>query len=180
MLKHRMANQNYVVNEKIQEKTVLLIDDTGKSFGNQDIEFALDMASSKGLDLVLIAPNANPPVCKIMNFGKFKFEQSKKEKEKKKNSKSIETKEVQVSMRIDKHDLDTKIRNARKFLSQGYRVHVVMRLRGRENSLTDIGFDIMNTIVKECSDVGTVLKPAEHSGNQIILLLASISQEPHE
>lgn len=164
-----------LINENIPYETVLVIDDNGAALGKMPTEEANRIAKEKDLDLVVVSPNANPPVCKIMNYGKYRFEQNKKAKEHKKNQKVINTKEIQVSITIDKHDLDIKIKNARKFLMAGDKVYVAMRLRGRENVMVERGIAIVNSVFEQCKDVGTLPKPATHQGNTISLTIMPLN-----
>ena len=134
------------INEEIRDKEVRLIGDDGEQLGILPIQQAQDIAVEKGMDLVKIAPQAKPPVCKIMDYGKFRFDQLKKEKEAKKNQRVVEIKEIRMSPSIDTNDLNTKMRSAMKFLADGNRVKVTVRFRGREMAHTDIGE--LNTKVK--------------------------------
>ena len=121
-------------------------------------EQALKMAYDKGLDLCLMSAQATPPVCKIMDFGKFRFEREKREKEAKKKQQTVELKEIQLSPRIDTHDFETKLKQARKFLEAGNKVRVVMRFRGREMSHMTIGRELIDKFANDCADIGTVDK----------------------
>ena len=133
---------------------------------------ALKIAESRNLDLVKIAPMAKPPVCKIMDYGKFRFEKAKKEKEAKKNQKIIEIKEVRLSLNIDTHDFDTKINHARKFISQGNKVKVSIRFRGREMGHPEIGLENMKRFAEFCSEFSVVEKPAKMEGRNMLMFLA--------
>ena len=133
---------------------------------------ALKCAEEKDLDLVLIAPNATPPVCRIMNYGKYRFEQAKREKEAKKNQKVIETKEIRLGLSIDTHDFETKGNQAKKFLQSGNKVKVSIRFRGREFGHTDIGIDIMKKFAEFCSEVSSVEKAAKMEGRNMFMFLA--------
>lgn len=164
--------QKQLVNDEIHFDEILLIDENGSSLGKTSTEKAKQEAYSKNLDLVLMSQNGKLPVCKIMDYGKFKFEQAKKEKSNRKNSKSVVTKEIQISLRIDKHDLETKIKNARKFLEQGNNVLVVMRLRGRENSMPDYGKQVLVSFYEKCEDIAILNKPIAIQGNQITFVMS--------
>ena len=133
---------------------------------------ALKIAESKNLDLVKIAPAAKPPVCKIMDYGKFRFEKAKKEKEAKKNQKTIEIKEIRLSLNIDTHDFDTKINHARKFIAAGNKVKVSIRFRGREIGHSKVGMQIMEDFAKATSELGVVDKPAKMEGKSLVMFLA--------
>ena len=168
-----MTQNNNIINEEILNvcNEICLIDENGSNMGKISTQKAIEMAQSSDLDLVLVAANANPPVCKIMDYGKFKFDQAKRIKEQKKNQKTISTKEIQLSFRIDKHDLQTKIKNARNFLQNGNNVYIVMRLRGRENALSEQGIKILNDFYIACEDIAKILKPIAVQGNQISMTL---------
>ena len=124
--------QELPINEQIRESQVQVIDENGNKLGVMKTNDAIEKAIEKDLDLVLVAPNATPPVCKIMNYGKYKFEQAKKEKEARKNQKTFETKEIRVTPNIEEHDFSFKSRNARKFIEEGNKVKITVRFRGRE------------------------------------------------
>ena len=132
---------------------------------------ALDAAAQSELDLVKIAPQATPPVCKIMNYGKYRFEQAKREKESRKNQKTIEVKETRLSLNIDTHDFDTKVNQTKKFLSSGNRVKVSIRFRGREMAHSQLGYGIMQRFAEACADVGNVEKPAKLEGRSMIMFM---------
>jgi len=138
---------------------------------------ALKLAESRNLDLVKIAPMAKPPVCKIMDYGKFRFEKAKKEKEAKKNQKTIEIKEIRLSLNIDTHDFDTKINHARKFISSGNKVKVSIRFRGREMAHPELGLTIMNRCAEAMADCASVEKPAKLEGRQMLMFLAPKSSK---
>lgn len=159
------------VNEEIKDADVRVIDDDGSQLGLMKTETALDLAFSKNLDLVKIAPTAVPPVCKVMDYGKFKFEQTKKEKEAKKNQKSMDLKEIRLSINIDVNDFNTKVKNAIKFLKAGNRVKVTVRFRGREMSKTDFGYELLKKFELACQDFGITDKAAKTEGRNIILTL---------
>ena len=131
--------QELPINEQIRAKEVQLIGDKGEKIGVVSIREALEKAEEKNLDLVLVAPNANPQVCKIMNYGKYKFEQAKKEKEAKKKQKVLEVKELRVTPNIEEHDFEFKSKNARKFLEDGNKVKITVRFRGREDNNSKAG-----------------------------------------
>ncbi len=136
------------------------------------LDKALNLAFSQDLDLVKIAPLANPPVCKIMNYGKFKFEQTKKEKETKKNQKVMEVKEIRLSINIDVNDFNTKVKNTLKFLKSGNRVKVCVRLKGREMSRSTLGFEILEKFKQACEGIGFSDKEAKTEGRNIVLILS--------
>lgn len=135
------------------------------------------MAEQRDLDLVLIAPNAKPPVCKIMDYGKYRFEMLKREKEAKKNQKVIETKEIRLGLSIDTHDFETKGNQAKKFLKSGNKVKVSIRFRGRELGHPEIGLDTMSRFAEYCSDVSVVEKPAKMESRNMLMFLAPKSDK---
>ena len=133
---------------------------------------ALHIAEERGLDLVKISPQAQPPVCKLMNYGKFKFEQSKREKEAKKNQHVVEIKEIRMSPGIDVGDFNTKLKNAQKFLADGNRVKVSVRFRGREMAHTEIGRDLPTKFAEQCAEVATMDKAAKMEGRSMTMFLS--------
>lgn len=138
---------------------------------------ALELSDKAGLDLVMIAPKAEPPVCRIMDYGKFRFEQIKKDKEAKKNQKVVEIKEIRFSPKIDVNDFNTKLKAAQKFLDNGDKVKVSVRFRGREMAHTNIGLELLNKFAGDCSEVSTLEKPAKLEGRQMIMFLAPIKKK---
>lgn len=160
------------INEEITDKEVRLISNDGEQLGIVSAAQAQKLAAEKNLDLVKIAPQAKPPVCKIMDYGKYRFEQSKREKEAKKNQRVIEIKEIRLSPNIDVHDFDTKVGHARKFLSAGNKTKVSIRFRGREMTHTDLGLTIMAQFSEKCADIASVEKPAKLEGRQMLMFLA--------
>ena len=160
------------INEEIRDKELRVIGANGDQLGIMSSADALALAEEKELDLVKIAPNAVPPVCKIMDYGKYRFEQSKREKEAKKNQRVIEIKEIRLSPNIDVHDFDTKVGHARKFLSAGNKTKVSIRFRGREMTHTDLGLTIMAQFAEKCADIASVEKPAKLEGRQMLMFLA--------
>ena len=167
-----IATQNHLLNEEIREPEVRLISEEGEQLGVMSGEQALLIAEEREMDLVLISPQAKPPVCKIMDYGKYRFEQSKREKEAKKNQRVIEIKEIRLSPNIDVHDFDTKVGHARKFLSAGNKTKVSIRFRGREMTHTDLGLTIMAQFAEKCADIASVEKPAKLEGRQMLMFLA--------
>ena len=167
-----IATKELLVNEAIKFKEVRVIDSDGSQLGVMSSDKALDAAYAKDLDLVAISPNATPPVCKIMDYGKYRFEKAKKEKEAKKNQKVIEIKEVRLGLGIDVHDFETKGNHARKFLSNGNKVKVSIRFRGRELGHPEIGLDTMTRFAEYCSEYCTVEKAAKMEGRNMLMFLA--------
>jgi translation initiation factor IF-3 len=161
-----------LINEKIREKEVRVVSETGEQLGIKPINEARALAEEAGVDLVLIAPNAKPPVCRIIDYGKFKYEQTRKEKEAKKKQKTIEIKEIRMSPNIDKNDLNTKIAAARKFLSKGDRVKVTLRFRGREMAHIQNGRVILDEFSKALEDIAVVEKAPKVEGRTLTMFLS--------
>lgn len=164
--------QELPINEQIRAKEVQLIDDSGEKKGVMNLNDALDLAYDKKLDLVLVAPNAEPPVCKIMNYGKYKFEQAKKEKEAKKKQKTFELKEIRITPNIEQHDFEFKVKNARKFLEDGNKVKITVRFRGRELNYVKLGEDNLNKFSEALSDIASPEKKAVLEGKNMFIILA--------
>ena len=160
------------INEEIRDKELRVIGAEGDQLGIMTSAAALALAEEKNLDLVKIAPNAVPPVCKIMDYGKFRFEQLKKEKEAKKNQKVVELKEVWLSMTIDVGDLNVKARQTQKFLTAGNKVKVSIRMRGRQNAHSALGVDVMNRFFDLVKDVAVMEKKPLLEGRNILMILA--------
>ena len=160
------------INEEITDKEVRLISNDGEQLGIVSAAQAQKLAAEKNLDLVKIAPQAKPPVCKIMDYGKYRFEQSKREKEAKKNQRVIEIKEIRLSPNIDVHDFDTKVGHDRKLLSAGNKTKVSVPFRGRDMTPTDLGLTIMAQFAEKCADIASVEKPAKLEGRQMLMFLA--------
>ncbi len=160
------------INEEIRCKEVRLIDDAGEQLGVMAPREAAKIAAEKNLDLVEIAPNANPPVCRIMDYGKYKYEQSKREKEAKKNQKVISVKEVKLRPNIEDHDFLTKAKNASKFLAAGDKVKVTIMFRGREITHPELGKELCERFAEELASVSKVEKPAKVEGRNMIMILA--------
>ena len=161
-----------MINEQIRDKEVRVIGEDGEQLGIMSAKDAMKLAREAELDLVKIAPTAKPPVCKIVDYGKYRYEQMRKEKEAKKKQKTIDIKEVRFSPNIDTNDLNTKINQARKFLSKGDKVKVSIRFRGRELAHTEIGIDILNNFAAQLEDVAVVEKPAKVEGRSMVMFLA--------
>ena len=164
-------SKNYIANEEIRGKEARVISNTGEQLGIMSVKDALNKAYEEDLDLVLISPNANPQVCKIMDLGKFIYEQSKKEKEAKKKQKIINIKEIRCSLTIEENDIAIKAKNARKFLLDGDKVKITVRFRGREMELTQIGERILNNFLGKLEDVCIVEKPAKKEGRNMTMVL---------
>ena len=160
------------INEEIRDKELRVIGAEGDQLGIMTSAAALALAEEKNLDLVKIAPNAVPPVCKIMDYGKFRFEQLKKEKEARKNQKVVEVKEIRMSPSIDTNDFNTKVKNAQKFLKDGNRVKVTVRFRGREMAHTSLGEQLLKQFGADCDEVATVAKGAKLEGRNMSMFLS--------
>ena len=165
------------LNEEINDKEVRLIGAEGEQLGIMSSDEALKIADEQGLDLVKISPQAVPPVCKLMNYGKFKFEQSKKEKEARKNQHVVEIKEIRMSPGIDVGDFNTKLKNAQKFIADGNRVKVSVRFRGREMAHTDIGKELLDRFAEECAEAANLDKPAKLEGRMMSIFLSPKSSK---
>ncbi|MFL0269817.1 translation initiation factor IF-3 [Candidatus Clostridium radicumherbarum] len=168
----KVISKDFLINEEIREKEVRLIGSDNSQLGVIPTKEALRMAEEKELDLVLIAPTAAPPVCKIMDVGKFVYEQQKKDKEAKKKQKIVNIKEVRLSPNIEDHDISIKANNARKFLLDGDKVKVTIRFRGREVEYSHIGFGILQSFSNRLDEVCIVEKASKLEGKNMIMILA--------
>ncbi|MEG1981507.1 MAG: translation initiation factor IF-3 [Clostridia bacterium] len=164
--------KEHQINEEIHDKELRIVGEDGSQLGIMSATAALEMAISKDLDLVKIAPKATPPVCKFIDYGKFCFEQTKREKEQRKNQKIVETKEVYLSMKIDVHDFNTKANHAIKFLQNGDKVKVAVKFRGREMAHTELGRGILTRFEQACEEHGTVDKPPKLEGRNMAMILS--------
>ena len=164
--------QELPINGQIREKEVQLIGANGEKLGIISTREALDKAVEQNLDLVLVAPNSKPVVCKIMNYGKYKFEQAKKEKEAKKKQKSLELKELRVTPNIEEHDFEFKAKNARKFLVDGNKVKITVRFRGREVNNSKAGELVLRNFIEKLEDVAVVEKQPKLEGRNMFTILA--------
>ena len=167
-----IANQDHLINEEITAPEVRLISETGEQLGLMSGEEAMKIAEERELDLVMIAPGSKPPVCKIMDYGKFRFEQSKREKEAKKNQRVIEVKEIRMSPGIDDNDFNTKLRAGQKFLASGDRLKVTIRFRGRQMAHTNIGEELLKSFAEKCADVATMDKNPKLEGRNMSMFLS--------
>ena len=171
-----ISTKELQINEEIRAKEVRIIGDNGEQLGVLQTSAALAMAYEKDLDLVLIAPTAEPPVCRIMDYGKYRFERDKKEKEAKKKQTVVEVKEIQLSCRIDTHDFETKVKHAHRFIGEGNKVRVVVKFKGREMSHLDIGRDMLEKFEQACADVGTVDKRPTLEGRFMSMIINPAKQ----
>ena len=167
-----IAKLDHQLNDEIRDKEVRLIGDDGAQLGIMSAERANELAEEQGLDLVKISPNATPPVCKIMDYSKFCYDQKKREKDARKNQKVVEIKEIRMSPSIDTNDLNTKIKSALKFLGDGNRVKVSVRFRGREMAHTDLGEKLLMNFAEACSEAATMEKNPKLEGRFMAIFLA--------
>lgn len=163
-------NKNVSINERIREKEIRLVsEDESKIISTSE---ALKLAQESDLDLVMISPTAKPPVCRIMDYNKFLYEQTKKQKEAKKNQKVVDLKEVRLSPTIENHDIEIKANNAKKFLSNGNKVKVSVRFRGRQNNYTDSGTKVFEAFISKLDDIGVVEKAPKLEGKNMFMVLS--------
>jgi translation initiation factor IF-3 len=160
------------VNDAITSNTVLVIDDEGEKRGVMKTEAAIALAEEAGLDLVEVSPNAEPPVCKIMDYGKYKYQAQKKAAEARKKQKVIEVKEIKLRPGIDTHDYDVKMRAMKRFFEEGDKVKVTMRFRGREMAHTELGFDLLQKVKADTEEIAKVEFEPKMEGRQMIMILA--------
>lgn len=170
-----ISKNDLQINEQIRDNEIRVVSADGEQLGVMSAKEAQDIAYEKGMDLVKIAPQAKPPVCKIMDYGKYKFELNKREKENRKNQKVINIKEVQLSPSIDTNDFNTKCNHAIKFLKKGDKVKVIVRFRGREVSHSQIGYTLLERFAEQAKEAGTVEKPAKLEGRNMTMFLAPLS-----
>ena len=173
-----IAVTEYLVNEEIRDREVRLIGEDGEQLGIMSAAAALNIAIEKDLDLVKIAPGSNPPVCKIMDYGKYRFEQSKREKEARKNQRVIEIKEIRMSPSIGENDFLVKLKNGQKFLTDGDRVKVTVRFRGREMAHTNIGEQLLRDFAAKCSELANLDKQPKLEGRNMSIFLSPKPQAP--
>ena len=166
-----ISKKDLLINEEIREREVRVVDADGSQLGIMSTKQALSLALEKGLDLVDIAPQASPNVCRIMDYGKYRYEQAKREKEARKNQKTVEVKEVRMSMNIDTHDFETKINQAVKFLQGGDKVKVSVRFRGREMAHTDIGRTLLAQFGEMCAETANIERAPKLDGRHMSMFL---------
>jgi len=164
--------QDLPINEQIRAKKIQLIDENGEKKGIVNLNDALDLAYEKKLDLVMVSTNSEMPVCKIMNYGKYKFEQSKKEKEARKKQKNLEIKEIRITHNIEKHDFEFKAKNTRKFLEDGNKVKITLKFRGREMNYIKLGEEVLQKFINELSDISVPEKKPILEGKNMFIILA--------
>ncbi|MCI1964826.1 MAG: translation initiation factor IF-3 [Oscillospiraceae bacterium] len=168
-----ISNRELQINEKIRDRQVRLIGSDGSQLGLMSSSQALQKAREMNLDLVKIAPGAKPPVCKIIDYGKFRFEQAKREKEARKNQHTVDIKEIRLSLNIDVHDFNTKLGHAEKFLKHGDKVKASIRFRGREMGHPEHGYETMKRFAEALSEIANVEKPPKLEGRNMLMFLAS-------
>ncbi|OYD08608.1 translation initiation factor IF-3 [Paludifilum halophilum] len=167
-----MSREQQQVNEAIRAREVRLIDSQGNQVGIKPLREALRLSREADLDLVNVAPQAKPPVCRIMDYGKYRYEQSKREKEARKKQKTIQIKEIRFSPSIEEHDVNTKLRNVKKFLKKGDKVKLTIRFRGREITHQDLGRKILDRMAREVKDLGDVERQPKLEGRHMIMILS--------
>ena len=164
--------QDLLINEQIKAKEVQIITTEGEKIGPISLREALDMAEDKKLDLVLVATNNNPPICKLMKYRKYKFEQAKREKEAKKKQKTFDVKEIRITPNIEQHDLEFKVKNAKKFIADGDKVKITVRFRGREMNYIKLGEQNLNKFIEAMSEVAIPEKKPILEGRNMFIILA--------
>lgn len=169
--------QELPINEQIRAKEVQVVDENGEKVGKLSLNDALDLAYEKKLDLVLVSPNSEVPVCRIMNYGKYKFEQAKKEKEARKKQKTLETKEIRITPNIEQHDFEFKCKNARKFLEEGNKVKITVKFRGRELNYVKLGEEALNKFIEDLEDVAAPEKKPLLEGKNMFVILAKKAEK---
>lgn len=167
-----ISKEAHQINNEIRDKELRVISSTGEQLGIMSAKEALRIAENEDLDLVKIAPQAKPPVCKIMDYSKFRYEQAKREKENRKNQKQIETKEIRLSVTIDVGDFNTKVNQAKKFLAAGHKLKVSIRLKGRMMVHSDLGVDNMNRFAEAVGEIANVDKAPKLEGRQILMFMS--------
>ena len=165
--------QELPINGQIREREVQVIGKNGEKLGVMPTRVAIEKATEQNLDLVLVSPNSKPAVCRVMDYGKYKFEQSKKEKEAKKKQKVLDVKEIRVTPNIEKHDFEFKAKNARKFLVDGNKVRITVRFKGREINNSKAGEDVLNRFIENLQDVSVVEKKPKLEGKNMFIVLAN-------
>ena len=168
-----ISTKELLINEEINGKEIRVIGDDGAQLGIMSSKDAQKLANQKNLDLVMIAPQATPPVCRIMDYGKYRFEQAKREKEARKNQHVVEVKEIRMSLNIDTHDFNTKVNNAIKFLKGGDKVKVSIRYRGREMAHPELGTEMVQRFADGVAEFGSVDKMPKLGGRSMVMIISS-------
>ena len=166
-----IGKQELQINEEIRDKELRIIGSNGEQLGIMSASQALSKAESMNLDLVKIAPQAKPPVCKIMDYGKYRFEQAKREKEARKDQHVVDVKEIRLSLNIDTHDFNTKLAHAKRFVEAGNKIKVSIRFRGREMGHPELGMDVMQKFAESCAEFANIEKPAKLEGRSMLMFL---------
>jgi len=174
---YKISAEDLRVNNKIRAREVRVVDNEGEQIGVMPLKKGLSLAEEKDLELVEVAPQASPPVCKIMDYGKYKYEQAKKAKEAKKNQNVMKTKEVQMSVNIEDHDFNTKVNMAERFLNNKDKVKVSLRFRGREIAHKDLGFDLMDRFAEKLEDLGRVSSKPQLEGRNLLMFITPRSDK---
>ena len=167
-----IASLAHQINDEILDKEVRLISDTGEQLGVMSVQAAMDIALQKDMDLVKIAPGSIPPVCKIMDYGKFRFEQAKKDKEAKKNQHIVEVKEIRMSPGIGENDFNVKLKSTQKFISDGDRVKVSVRFKGRQMAHTELGAALLKEFAEKCSEYAVLDKEPKLEGRNMSMFIS--------
>ncbi len=167
-----ISSKELQINEQIRDREIRVIDSDGSQLGIMPAKKAMELAEQKNLDLVKIAPQATPPVCKIIDYGKYRFEQSKREKEQRKNQRVVEIKEVRLSLNIDTHDFETKKNHAMRFIAEGNKVKASIRFRGREMGHPELGQEIMKRFAAAMEEAANVERPPKLEGRTMLMFLA--------
>lgn len=173
-----ISAREHRLNLEIRVREVRLVDETGKQLGIYPIREALRMAEERGVDLVEVAPNARPPVCRLLDYGKFMYERTRREREARRAQKQIDVKEIRIKPKIAEHDIMTKTNQARQFFADGAKVRVRVRFRGREITHQDIARDLLDKIANALSDVAVIEQRPEMEGNTMLMVLAPVSKPP--
>lgn len=173
-----LIKADMIINDAIRAKEVRVVSSEGEQLGIMDRRKAMDMAREQDMDLVLIAPKGIPPVCKIMDYGKYRFEMAKREKEAKKKQNIIEVKEVRLSATIEEHDINVRLKHAKKFLSQGNKVKVGIRFKGRQMAHTEMGFKVMQDFAKRLDGIAVVESRPKLEGRNMSMMLGPVQQKP--
>ena len=176
----RISSKGHQINEEIRDKEVRLVSATGEQLGIMSAREALERAVEADLDLVKISPTAVPPVCKLMDYGKYKFEQTKREKEAKKNQKVVELKEIRLSLNIDTNDFNTKVNQAAKFLQQGHKIKVSIRFRGREMAHTSLGLDVHRRFAEALAGKAVIDKQPKLEGRSMMMFMSPAPKAPNK
>jgi translation initiation factor IF-3 len=173
----QIISKDNLINEEIRDKELRVIDHDGAQLGIMSLEAAMALAAERKMDLVKIAPQAKPPVCRILDYGKYRYELQKREKEARKKQKTIQIKEIRLSTFIEGRDLSVKANNAIKFLKEGDKVKVTLRFRGRERDYSSKGIDVMNRFAEEAKEAGLVERKPEFEGRSLIMILTPRSEK---